>query len=365
MDDERIFRERPHHPQTQPPAAPHAAPGSRHRSKPGDASLPGPYGDARRIPGAAPRPWTVPGTGNPAGGMPAAENRRFASPPRRPRRGLLFSVLAMVLVGALVGGGIYWYLSSRPAPEETADAYVAAWMSGDYATLDQLATTSEASAFYTEVAENLGVESVEVTTGETVVDGNTATVPFTATLALSHSGTWTYQGELPLQRIDGQWKVEFSPAVLHPQLGPSQTLARTNVWEERGRVRAADGTPVDTPDVSGSIQMIVGQVGPATAEEAAELGPTYREGDPIGQSGIQRSYQEHLAGTPTTVIHVVDQGTPPEQPPGGCDGGRHHRRHPRPGCHPLNRPRSAAGRGRRGDRPAQDDRPGCDPPVHW
>jgi len=66
-------------------------------------------------------------------------------------------VLAAVLVAALLGGGVYWYLSSRPVPEETADAYVAAWTSGDYSTLDQWATSSEASAFYTEVAENLGV----------------------------------------------------------------------------------------------------------------------------------------------------------------------------------------------------------------
>ena len=310
VDDEGIFRERPYQPQPSPPA-----PGSGHRPAPGGAPSHGFPHSPYRLPRETPASWHVQSAGPARGEGPLPGSARPAPAPRRSRRGLLFSVLAAVLVAALLGGGVYWYLSSRPVPEETADAYVAAWTSGDYSTLDQWATSSEASAFYTEVAENLGVESVEVTTGEAVVDGDTATVPFTATFTLSHSGTWTYDGELPLQRIDGQWKVDFSPAVLHPELGPDQTLARTNAWGERGRVRAADGTPVDTSDVSGSIQMIVGEVGPATAEDAAELGPAYQEGDPVGKSGIQRSQQDRLAGTPTTVIHVVDQGAPPEGEP--------------------------------------------------
>ena len=81
-------------------------------------------------------------------------------------------MLAAVLVAALLGG----VTGTRPpGPRDRVDAYVAAWTSGDYSTLDQWAT----SAFYTEGAENLG-GSVEVTTGKRWWTG-TATVPFTAT----------------------------------------------------------------------------------------------------------------------------------------------------------------------------------------
>ena len=336
-DDERTSRERPSPfpPPPDPrdryaPAGRHA-PGAGHPRPPVDRPPPErlhavgagrPPGPDRPPPPAGPRPaghrlalgdrygpGDGPPGGTPPGGVPPGE------PPRRSRRGPLLAVLAAVLVVALVGGGVSWYLLSRPGPEGTVAAYVAAWTSGDYASLDPLSTTGQAAELHTAVAENLGVESVEVTTGEAVVDGGQATVPFTAALDLSGTGTWSYEGELPLLRVDGEWKVDFSPAALHPALGPGQVLARSDVWGERGRVRAADGTPVDTPDVSGSIQMIVGEVGPATADDVAELGPAYREGDPVGRSGIQRSHQERLAGTPTTVIQVVEEGAEPAAEP--------------------------------------------------
>ncbi|GAA3982569.1 penicillin-binding transpeptidase domain-containing protein [Thermobifida alba] len=327
-DDERTSRERPS--PSEPLPAPrrwHGPPGDPHHD-----SGPGRPYDPPRGRRPAPHPaehhhrydpdeprydHPAPGRRHPSDDPYDSEDehRRGGGPRRRARRGPLLAVLAAVLVVALVGGGVYWYLASRPAPEDTVAAYAAAWSSGDHPALDRLATSGEASALHSAVAENLGVESVEVTTGATVVDGDTATAPFTATLALGDTGEWTYEGELPLRRVDGQWKVDFSPAALHPALGPGQTLARSDTWGERGRVLASDGTPVDTPDVSGSIQMIVGEVGPATAEDVAELGPAYDEGDPVGKSGLQRSLQARLAGTPTTLIQVVEEGTEPVEEP--------------------------------------------------
>ena len=55
---------------------------------------------------------------------------------------------------------------------------------------------------------------------------------------------------------------------------------------------------------------VVGSVGPITAQELAQLGPTYNSSDEVGQSGIEQAYEQRLAGTPGgSVILVNAAGT--------------------------------------------------------
>jgi cell division protein FtsI/penicillin-binding protein 2 len=52
---------------------------------------------------------------------------------------------------------------------------------------------------------------------------------------------------------------------------------------------------------------LLGTVGPATAEILAEAGPTASSADLVGVSGLQRTYQKQLAGTPGFRVVVVDR----------------------------------------------------------
>ncbi|MFC7328591.1 penicillin-binding transpeptidase domain-containing protein [Marinactinospora rubrisoli] len=276
---------RPPEPPADGPAAHAAHQGARPQS-----AQPGPAGDRQHT---APQPAVAP--------PPPPD-----APPRRSRKGLVIGVTSAVVALALVGGGISWYVISRPKPEATASAFADAWNEADYAAMADLATGEGVADAYTQVAENLGVETAEITLGAVTADGDTATAPFDATLGLRNAGEWSYEGELPLERVDGEWKVAFSPAVIHPELGDGQTLVRTNEWGERGSILAADGTRLDTPDATGSIAMLTGGVSPATEEDLADLGPAYQVGDPVGRGGIQQAYDERLAGTPATSIRVAD-----------------------------------------------------------
>ncbi|MBA3797674.1 MAG: penicillin-binding protein [Geodermatophilaceae bacterium] len=50
---------------------------------------------------------------------------------------------------------------------------------------------------------------------------------------------------------------------------------------------------------------VLGRVGEATAEVLEEAGPDYAAGDQLGTSGLQRGYQEQLAGTPGLTVEAV------------------------------------------------------------
>ncbi|QUX31302.1 penicillin-binding protein [Nocardiopsis akebiae] len=226
-------------------------------------------------------------------------------PPRKSRRGLLIGVLSAVVVLLLVGGGASWYVLTMPEPEEAAAEYEAAWEAQDYERLAAVTRGGDAAAVLGGIDSGLGVDSIAVEVGTVTAEGGSGSAPYEVTVSLTNADDWGWEGELPLVREDGEWWVEFSPEVAYPGLGEGQVLARTAVWGERGSVLAADGTVLDGT-VSGSLQMIAGSLGEATAEDVERLGPAYSVGDTVGVSGLQRTYEERLAGEAATTVLMVD-----------------------------------------------------------
>ena len=104
------------------------------------------------------------------------------------------------------------------------------------------------------------------------------------------------------------------------QFVPVITLRRPDFEAIRAQVFDLPGAvfPTDTRLLAPSARFaaaLLGRVGTATAEvieESAEDGsPSYADGDQLGLSGLQRAFQEQLAGTPGFTVSVVstDEGT--------------------------------------------------------
>ncbi|WP_449406779.1 penicillin-binding transpeptidase domain-containing protein [Nocardiopsis quinghaiensis] len=227
-------------------------------------------------------------------------------PPRKSRRGLVVGIVSAVVVLLLVGGAASWYVLTLPQPEEATAEYEAAWEAQDYERLAAVTTGGDAASVLSGIDSGLGIESLDVEVGAPSAEGGAGSAPYEVTVSLANAGDWGWEGELPLIREDGQWWVNFSPEVAYPGLGEGQVLARTAVWGERGQILAADGTRIDASGVSGSLQMLVGSLGEATEEDVERLGPAYGVGDTIGVGGLQRTYEERLAGEAATTIVTAD-----------------------------------------------------------
>src|SRR5690606_16140244 len=149
-------------------------------------------------------------------------------------------------------------------------------------------------------------ESTEVTLGRPREGDGQATVPYTATHRLKNLGEWTYEGELKLKVADRHWKVDWSPAALHPKVTAAAEFSLKKTWPERASIVDAHGNRIDTGQVGGSVQQLVGFLDKATAKDVKRLGPAYEPGQAIGRGGLQETFEKRLAGTPTTEIKAGD-----------------------------------------------------------
>src|SRR5699024_5304994 len=73
------------------------------------------------------------------------------------RRGLLITVASIVVVLAMSGGGVLWYVHTMPEPQAATTAYAAAWEAQDYERLAEVTTGDDAPEILGGIDAGLGV----------------------------------------------------------------------------------------------------------------------------------------------------------------------------------------------------------------
>jgi cell division protein FtsI/penicillin-binding protein 2 len=185
-------------------------------------------------------------------------------PPVGARRPIL---IAAVAIGALavIAGGAYAYdrfLAGPEGPEQVIEEYVDAWERRDWPAVDALVVDPAATAGerHERAWEQLGVVSADLVPEEPVVEGDTATADFAATVVLAGFGEWSYTGSLDLDRTDDGWVVAWSPAVVHPSLTADLAFGLAREWPERASIVAHDGQPVASPRELVEIGAVPGRI---------------------------------------------------------------------------------------------------------
>jgi cell division protein FtsI/penicillin-binding protein 2 len=167
------------------------------------------------------------------------------------------SPLSSRIVAALVGLALLLGLAacSRDETGRAADVgrdLLSRWSSGDAAGAARLTDDAEAARAALEgVTDALSVTKAEFTPGEPqkAEKGDRVTLPFQATLTLRGLGGWKYAGGLTLTRTgdEGPWRVDWTPAVIHPRLTAKTALRRQRNLPERAPILSRDGSPLMKP----------------------------------------------------------------------------------------------------------------------
>ena len=160
------------------------------------------------------------------------------------RRPVTIAVV-VAIVAAAAGAGWWFLVRSEPdLPRTEVAAYLAAWERFDAAAMAGLtvAPPPEMEAAVTGMRDDLRISAARFRPGEVRRQGDTANADFTADLDLAGLGQWSYRGTLALSRVEGDWRVAWGPAALHPELSAGQRFGRSRTWPLRAPILGVDGS---------------------------------------------------------------------------------------------------------------------------
>jgi cell division protein FtsI/penicillin-binding protein 2 len=209
---------------------------------------------------------------------------------------------AALVAGLIVGGGV------DTRAERTARAFGRAWQRGDYRAMHEL-LTAEAQARWPEARLRRAYDRAAATATLTAIRvggpqgerGNAVRLPVEARTRIFG----TVRGEL-LIPVEGE-AVAWGPQLVFPGLHPGETLTRTTdaplrarILSRGGKVLANGPARARSSGVGPLAASIAGRVEPG--ETAAEREAVYERGFPrdwpVGQSGLERVFENDLAGRP-------------------------------------------------------------------
>jgi len=229
------------------------------------------------------------------------------------------------------GAGLLIGARHEPSERRLAASFTAAWERGDYAAMHALLSDAARdevslrrfSRAYTraaEVATLTGVRAARPREGgddEVEIDVSAATRIF---------GTITGRVVLGVQeRADGTPGVMWRPEHVFPGLRGGERLRRETRMPPRAAIQSRDGATIAEGEarLSGLGPLaaeVAGRIGPAPPERAEEL---RRRGvpaeTPVGLTGLERAFDERLAGTPGGTLRAGSRMLASSEPrPGGA-----------------------------------------------
>ena len=245
-------------------------------------------------------------------------SRPRPAPPRRRRRRSRperFAPLAAVALLAL-GVGVYVGAKHEPAAASVARDWAAAWERGDYASMHALlsddarerASLKRFVRTYREAGETVTLRKV-VTDNPRAADDGAYDLPVAVQTRIFGRLRGTVR--LPMvEQKDGTAGVDWRAQLAFPGLRAGEKLTRETTLPDRGDILARDGTPLAKgpdrlSDLGPLAAEVAGRVGPAPPERADELARRgIPEGAPVGLNGLEREFDERLAGSPGGILRA-------------------------------------------------------------
>ncbi|MEO5875894.1 MAG: NTF2-like N-terminal transpeptidase domain-containing protein, partial [Streptosporangiaceae bacterium] len=211
-------------------------------------------------------------------------------------RRIVAASVGLVLAGTTVSA------CAEQSPFSAVKNFLVAWQVKNYDAAAKHTTGDRAkvAAALRGVNEQLDAASLHLSLKGTVTNGGSTAAPgakqegridrqgeqaqarFQVRIDLGENGAlWSYGGLLPLKRIDGRWKVVWSPAVIHPSLREGDRLGVITEYPERKMILDRSGRPLLKNVKTDLVGVIPGQIrdidatvkglNQATKQDAARL----------------------------------------------------------------------------------------------
>jgi cell division protein FtsI/penicillin-binding protein 2 len=176
----------------------------------------------------------------------------------------------VIVMGVLAVGFADGFGGSSSA-EPTVQSFLLDWQQGNYAQAAALTNggagqvSTELTAAYTDLDATNAFFAMKSVTQH----GDTAVATYVATVNLAESGQqWSYVGKFGLTAKNGQWVVDWAPALINPKLGPGDRLAVVTAYAPRAAVTDVNGQPLIAKSADYQVGVYPGQLKKAEATAA-------------------------------------------------------------------------------------------------
>ncbi len=193
---------------------------------------------------------------------------------------MLTILLVLLLVGGIVAAGAWWaYDAWRDRQERLAADALLAQVVGAFEqrSFDGLpASVPDPGERFAATTADLGDVTLSAEAGEVTIDRAGAQADVALTWTFASGLDWRYTTQVDFTRTgssDPRWQVEWSPGLVHPDLGADERLLAQRVQPVRGDVLSADGQPIVVPRPVVDVLVDPSQV-PNPASLGAVLGQT-------------------------------------------------------------------------------------------
>jgi peptidoglycan glycosyltransferase len=242
-----------------------------------------------------------------AGRVLAGLTRGEADQPDRPRARR--AVPLLLVAGASFVWGVGSGARHIPASQRTVESFTEAWERGDYARMYTLVDERTRSARpLTAFAEAYARAAATATVRHLRFgpprrpEGERVSVP--VVVATRAFGTIRATITLPTVEEDEGTRVAWSASLAFPGLEAGERLSRRTVLPPRAALLARDNSPLAAGEpraspLGAAAAAVAGRLGPIPADRAQQLRAAgYPEDALVGVSGLEKSYEQRLAGTP-------------------------------------------------------------------
>jgi cell division protein FtsI/penicillin-binding protein 2 len=177
-------------------------------------------------------PPPAPATGSPTAGRS-----------RRTRRIVLAVVaVALVLAAVLVVQRARTQAEIEEQARQVGALFAAGWAADDFSQVPFAGKTGEeVTEDYYRLTDGLDEFAVTIHPRITVVTDDRAVSSYVVDWTFPDGAVWTTDARLEMVRRADQWQIEWSPTIVHPDLGADTRLVAERVIPERGQISGAGG----------------------------------------------------------------------------------------------------------------------------
>ncbi len=247
----------------------------------------------------------------------------------------LVTCLLLSLTGCTVGPAA----TPTPAPtatpnlppaDEVAYAFLQAWERSDYPVMysllspdaQQKYSEDEFTAYYQEIVDEATLLNVTPQILAAYQPGTRAEISFATSFRSALAGDFIVQNQMALSYVEGRWGIDWSPALIFPQLSDdtfvhmtTRVPARGNIYDRNGLGLAVQGDRVEIGVVPGKIldePNLLAQLSAILGRTTADLQALYAgvPADwyvPLGQISAEaaQAYYEILSSLPGVELKAA------------------------------------------------------------